>query len=251
MGRGARLSRPALAEGNIGSWALLSLTCAKLFTTVQDSDRGNARVVKEVVQTYSSSNDGRTYTFELKQTFRFDTGARVTAQSFVAAFNRAALMRVPGGWDDRAHAGGERWLHPGHHRGRSSHPGTVESHLRRAGARPLPPPDPPEASGGRSGPSLDDAVLLPDSARNAPDRIGTIHRDRALPRRRPHHEPAHRPGTESYYGGGRIANPDRILWTIESNANLRLQAIKQDRHDYLLLFNYPEAVVRDLVRSTA
>ena len=40
------------------------------------------------------SKDGRTYTFTLKQTFRFHTGARVTAQSFADAFNRDAQPRL-------------------------------------------------------------------------------------------------------------------------------------------------------------
>ena len=43
------------------------------------------------------SNGGRTYTFELKRTFRFHTGARVTAQNFADAFHRNAnpLLRSP------------------------------------------------------------------------------------------------------------------------------------------------------------
>src|SRR5262245_25032911 len=86
---------PALATGAIGSWVFLDAICAKLFTTVRDPDGGKPQVVREVVRTHSVSNGGRTYTFELKRTFRFHTGARVTAQSFVNAFNRDALMRSP------------------------------------------------------------------------------------------------------------------------------------------------------------
>ena len=44
----------------------------------------------EVVDRTTVSGDGRTYTFDLKRTFRFHTGAPVTAQSFADAFNRVA-----------------------------------------------------------------------------------------------------------------------------------------------------------------
>ena len=154
-----------------------------------------------------------------------------------------------GGRDDRALAGGERGLHPGHHRGRRSHPGAVQENLGRAGARSLPPPDPPEASGRRPGFSPDDAVLLPDRARDVPcddDRAAWLGRyyvadhitNRLIVLER-----------NPYYRGGRIANPDRILWTIEPDANARLLAVQRDQHDYVLLFNFPDTVVRDLVEE--
>ena len=50
--------------------------------------------MQEVVDRYTVSKDGRTYTFKLKQTFRFHTGDRVTAQSFADAFNRDAQPRL-------------------------------------------------------------------------------------------------------------------------------------------------------------
>ena len=82
---------PALASGTVGSWALLNATCAKLFRTSTDPDTGMLRVVPEVVvERPDVSNGGRTYTFELKRTFRFHTGEPVTAQSFADAFHRDA-----------------------------------------------------------------------------------------------------------------------------------------------------------------
>ena len=51
-------------------------------------------MVPEVVKTSTISRDGRTYIFELKRTFRFHTGAPVTAHSFAAAFNRDANPRL-------------------------------------------------------------------------------------------------------------------------------------------------------------
>jgi peptide/nickel transport system substrate-binding protein len=44
----------------------------------------------EVVARWIVSNDGKVYTLDLRRTFRFHTGAPVTAASFAAAFNRDA-----------------------------------------------------------------------------------------------------------------------------------------------------------------
>jgi ABC-type oligopeptide transport system substrate-binding subunit len=40
------------------------------------------------------SSNGRVYTFDLKRTFRFHTGAAVTARSFAEAFNRDANPKM-------------------------------------------------------------------------------------------------------------------------------------------------------------
>ncbi len=72
------------------SWLLQYATCAKLFNHPDQPGTAGARPVPEVVRSYTTSRDGRTYTFELKRTFRFHTGAPVTAQSFADAFNRTA-----------------------------------------------------------------------------------------------------------------------------------------------------------------
>ena len=55
---------------------MLFATCAKLFNTLQDPDTGKARVAPEVVRSFTVSNCGRTYTFELKRTFRFPQAHR-------------------------------------------------------------------------------------------------------------------------------------------------------------------------------
>ena len=76
-----------------GSFSLLNATCAKLFRTVHDPDTGKPRVVPEVAVDYPKiTNGGRTYT--RARTFRFDTGERVTAQSFADAFNRNANKKL-------------------------------------------------------------------------------------------------------------------------------------------------------------
>ena len=51
---------------------------------------GGARVIKEVVDHYAVAPNRKTYTFDLRKTFRFQTGAQVTAKSFADAFNRDA-----------------------------------------------------------------------------------------------------------------------------------------------------------------
>ena len=65
-----------------------------LFSYPDVSGAAGTRVVPEVVKTVDGLEDGRTYDFELKRTFRFHTGAAVTAQSFADAFNRDANPRL-------------------------------------------------------------------------------------------------------------------------------------------------------------
>ncbi|HET9286842.1 MAG TPA: ABC transporter substrate-binding protein [Gaiella sp.] len=72
------------------SWAITFATCAKLFNHPDEDGAAGARVIPEVVRSYTVSRDRRTYDFELRRTFRFHTGVQVTAQSFAAAFNRNA-----------------------------------------------------------------------------------------------------------------------------------------------------------------
>jgi peptide/nickel transport system substrate-binding protein len=76
------------------SWEIGYATCAKLFNYPDAAGAAGTRVVPEVVDRYSTSKDGRTYTFELKKAFRFHTGAAVTAQSFADAINRAAQPKL-------------------------------------------------------------------------------------------------------------------------------------------------------------
>ena len=80
---------PALAY-DVSSWSLEFATCAKLFNYPDKAKAAGTRVIPEVVRSWRVSKDGRTYTFELKKTFRFHTGAPVTARSFADAFDRDA-----------------------------------------------------------------------------------------------------------------------------------------------------------------
>jgi ABC-type oligopeptide transport system substrate-binding subunit len=72
------------------SWPILYVTCAKLFNYPDAPGAAGLRLIPEVVKAYTVSRDGRTYIFDLRRTFRFHTGAQVTARSFVDAFNRVA-----------------------------------------------------------------------------------------------------------------------------------------------------------------
>ena len=65
-------------------------TCAKLFNHPDAPGAAGTRVIPEVVERYAVSKDGRVYTFDLRRSFRFHTGAAVTARSFADAFNRDA-----------------------------------------------------------------------------------------------------------------------------------------------------------------
>ena len=84
---------PALAYRS-RSWPVGFATCAKLFNYPDAPGAAGTQVVPEVVDRSTVSSDRRTYTFELKQTFRFHTGAPVTAQSFADAFTRDAQPKL-------------------------------------------------------------------------------------------------------------------------------------------------------------
>lgn len=84
---------PALAYFT-HSWAIEFATCAKLFNYPDAAGAEGTRVIPEVVDRFTVSPNGRIYTFELKRTFRFHTGAPVTAGSFAEAFNRDANPKM-------------------------------------------------------------------------------------------------------------------------------------------------------------
>src|SRR5512145_119969 len=229
----------ALANGDVGSWLLLSATCATLFTTVQDSDSGAPRVVPEIARDFPAvSNNGHTYTFELKRTFRFHTGAAVTAQSFVEAFNRDAVMRSPvvsRGFvqeiigADAAARGQAKAISGVQALGRYR----LRIRLKRRAAdfvsRLTMPYFCPIAPG-------TPRARIDVAPGSGPYYIADhIANRRIVLERNP------------YYRGGRTANPDRIVWTIEPDFTERLRATEQDENDFVLLFNYPDSVVRRLV----
>jgi ABC-type oligopeptide transport system substrate-binding subunit len=73
------------------SWMVEYATCAKLYNYPDESGAAGLQVIPEVATGFPKlSRDRKTQTIELKRTFRFHTGARITAANFVAAFNRDA-----------------------------------------------------------------------------------------------------------------------------------------------------------------
>jgi ABC-type oligopeptide transport system substrate-binding subunit len=80
---------PALAT-NPQIWNLLNATCARLVTYRDRSGQAGLRLVPEVARTLPAvSRDGRMYTFQLRRSFRFNTGAAVGAANFAHAIVRA------------------------------------------------------------------------------------------------------------------------------------------------------------------
>jgi ABC-type transport system substrate-binding protein len=233
---------PALANGRIGSWVLLRATCATLFTTARDRDTGKVRVVPEVVQRSTPSRDGRTYTFELEPTFRFHTGAPVTAQSFVDAFNRNANPRMGS---------------PVVRRGYMEAIVGVDA-VMRGRARTI--------SGVRALGRYRLRIRLKRDTGDFVARLTMPYFCPILPRtpiRRidypagsgPYYLASHVPNRRivlernSFYRGGRTANPDRIVWMFETDAIERLRATAHGENDFAPLFLYPDLTVRSLIEK--
>jgi ABC-type transport system substrate-binding protein len=231
---------PAVAIGNVGGWTLLYATCAKLFNAVQDPDTARTRIVPEVVRSYRISDDGLTYTFELKRTFRFHTGAPVNAQSFADAFNRTAHPRMSsaavrrGFFDEIAgidafeqgaaeSISGVQVLGPYRLRIQlTRRTGDLVARLTMPFFCPILPGTP-----------ISRAPLVPPGSGPYFVAERVSQRRMVLERNR-------------YYGGNRTANPNRIIWTIEPDSDERIRATERNENDFTAVFNYPDAVVRDL-----
>lgn len=229
---------PALADGTRLGWALQHATCARLFTTLFDPGTGKLRVVPEVAKSVSVSNHGLTYTLQLRRTFRFHTGAPVTAQSFADALNRDAspsvgspatrfMYEIVGA--DAVIQGktdtisGVRALDRSRLQIRLNRPaGDFLARLTMPFFCPIPPGTPmkPMETSAGSGPYY--------VAERVPNRQLVLERN-------------------PYYRGARPANPDRIVWTIEPDADTRVRAVEQNTSDLTYLFGYPDAVLHDLV----
>jgi oligopeptide transport system substrate-binding protein len=86
---------PALAEWNSSTYWLEFVTCARLYNYPDKPAPEGAIVIPEVAKGFPKvSRDGRTQTIELKRSYRFHTGQRVTAANFVADFNRVANPKL-------------------------------------------------------------------------------------------------------------------------------------------------------------
>jgi peptide/nickel transport system substrate-binding protein len=80
---------PALAYFT-NTWEAEYITCSRLFYYPDVSGAQGTQLQPEVVKSYTVSKDGKTYTFNLWNTFRYNTGRTVQAADFVEALNRDA-----------------------------------------------------------------------------------------------------------------------------------------------------------------
>jgi ABC-type transport system substrate-binding protein len=88
----------------------LRTTCAGLLTTPDKPLPSGFRVVPEIAADYPKvSRNGKTYTFTLRNDFRFSTGARVTARDFAHTINRILnpVMRAAAALDLNAISGAQ------------------------------------------------------------------------------------------------------------------------------------------------
>jgi peptide/nickel transport system substrate-binding protein len=219
------------------SWSLEYATCAKLFNFPDASGPEGRRAVPEVVQSTTVSRDERTYTFDLKRTYRFNTGAFVTAHSFADAFNRDASPKMQSAamlymhdiaGADAVNRGkaqrisGVRVLGRYRLQIRLTKPlGDLIARLTMPFFCPIP--------GG-----------TPFTEVNAPAGSGPYYvadrasEKRTVLRRNP------------YYPGGRVANVDEVVFTVGESKEACLRATEQDAVDHCVFFGIPATAYREL-----
>ena len=221
------------------SWPVGYATCAKLFNYPDESGAAGTRLLPEVVDRYTVSKDGRTYTFVLKPTYRFHTGARVTAQSFADAFDRAANPRMgsPAVGYMREIVGatavidgkttsisGVRVLGRYRLRIRLTKPlGDFSARLALPFFCPILPNTPIDPNG------------IDNPAGSGPYYVSErVVNQRIVLKRNP------------YYRGSRPANVDEVVWTMGTSREECLAAVEQDRMDYCATFGLPATTHRRL-----
>jgi ABC-type transport system substrate-binding protein len=207
-------------------------TCAKLFNYPDKAGAAGTRVIPEVVRNWRVSKDGSTYTFELKKTFRFHTGAAVTAHSFVEAFNRDANPRMKSPATAFMHEivgadaviegraktiSGVRALGPYRLRiGLTKPLGAFTARLTMPFFCPLLPNTP----------------IAPDGINNPPGSGPYYVAERVVNQRIVLRR-------NRFYRGGRPANVDQVVWTIGVSVEGCRLATEQDRIDYCVLTPLP------------
>jgi len=214
---------PALAY-SLESYPLFFATCAKLFNYPDARGAAGTRLIPEVVRNTRVSRDGRVYTFELRRTFRFHTGASVTARSFADAFNRDANPRLRSGatafireiagavavMQGKARAvSGVRVLGRYRLQFRLTRPlGGFTARLTLPFFCPILPNTPVDPAGLDTPPGSGPYYVA--------ERI--VNR-RIVLKRNP------------YYRGGRPANVDQVVWTVGETLEACLRAAEQNRVD--------------------
>jgi ABC-type oligopeptide transport system substrate-binding subunit len=223
-------------------FAISFATCAKLFNHPDEAGAAGARVIPEVVQSYTLSRDRRTYDFELRRTFRFHTGVRVTAQSFAAAFNRNAhpaqkataatgyMREIEGAQamiDGNAQSiSGVRVLGRYRLQIRLTKPlGDFPQRLTLPFFCPVPPDTPVDSRG-------------VDPAGSGPYYVAEhVVNQRVVLKRNP------------FYRGNRPANADQVVWTVGETREACLVAIEANRIDHCFPFGVPGSAYQSLAEK--
>jgi peptide/nickel transport system substrate-binding protein len=233
---------PALAYAPY-SWPILFATCAKLFNHPDRPGAAGTRVIPEVVNGFTISRDGRTYSFELRRTFRFHTGAPVTARSFADAFNRVANPRMGSpatGWmheivgADAVSAAKARTISGVRVLGRYrlqirlTRPlGDFTARLTMPFFCPILPNTPIDPDG------------IDKPAGSGPYYVAERVANRRIVLKR-----------NPFYHGGRPANVDQVVWTIGESREECLLATEQDRIDHCVgAESLPPAAYRPLAEK--
>ncbi|HET9288479.1 MAG TPA: ABC transporter substrate-binding protein [Gaiella sp.] len=229
---------PALAYAS-WSWPVGYATCAKLFNYPDAGGAAGTRLEPEVVDRFTVSKDGRTYTFALKRTFRFHTGARVTAQSFADALNRVAQPRLGSPATAYMHEivgaaavidgkadsiSGVRVLGRYRLQIRLTRPlGDFTARLTLPFFCPVLPSPPVDPAGTDSPPGSGPYYVA--------ERVAN---QRIVLERNP------------YYRGKRAANIDRVVWAIGNTRESCLADAESDRMDFCGTFGVPTGAYRTL-----
>ena len=214
-------------------------TCAMLFNHPDAAGPAGTEIVPEVVRTFRISPSGRVYTFDLRRTFRFHTGAAVTARSFADAFARNAdpRMRSPATSFMREIEGvdavvdgtaktisGVRVLGPYRLQLRLTKPlGDFVARLTLPFFCPV-LPDTPIAPDGIDNPAGSGPYYVAERVVN----------QRVVLKRNP------------FYRGARPANVDEVVWTVDVPQEACLLAVEQDRVDHCVAHSLPSAAYRGL-----
>jgi ABC-type oligopeptide transport system substrate-binding subunit len=227
---------PALAYFPVAG-TLESATCATLFNNPDEAGAAGTRVIPEVAAGFPIvSPNGRVYTFDLKRTFRFHTGAAVTARNFAEAFNRDANPKMKSPAVTYMHEivgadavikgkattiSGVRVLAPYRLQIRLTKPlGDLTARLTMPFFCPLWPNTPVDPAGIDNPPGSGPYYV----AERIPNRQVVLRRNR-------------------FYRGGRPANVDEIVFTVMGAEACRL-AVEKNQIDYCS--SIPQAAYREL-----
>jgi peptide/nickel transport system substrate-binding protein len=202
---------PALASSEV-SLPIVAATCSKLFEFRPHAAVPRAEVAAALPHV---SVDGRTYTFTVRDGFRFSDGSEVTAANFAAAIGRVRNPAMQSPWASftsditRVVARGPRTLVVRLRR----RAGDLVSRLASSWACPVPVGLPADPLGIDDVPGSGPYVV----SSRTPGREVVLRRNR-------------------FYRGPRVRRPDEVIVTIGGTAAANAEAVEAGRFDYVLYF---------------